>query len=86
MTVSIGKPEPLKHNGSGYLSRGTTSEHRLVYQAESDQVLIAQCRFITEQPVLCLGIISSTTQPPQSPAASHPNETTQTAHPGSTLP
>lgn len=41
----IGKPEPLKHNWSGYWSRRITGEHRLVYKVESDQVLIAQCRF-----------------------------------------
>ena len=41
----IGKPEPLKHNWSGYWSRRITGEHRLVYKVEDDQVLIAQCRF-----------------------------------------
>ena len=41
----IGKPEPLKHNWSGYWSRRITGEHRLVYKVENDQVLIAQCRF-----------------------------------------
>lgn len=41
----IGKPEPLKHNWSGYWSRRITGEHRLVYKIDDDQVLIAQCRF-----------------------------------------
>ena len=41
----IGKPEPLKHNWSGYWSRRINGEHRLVYKIESKQVMIAQCRF-----------------------------------------
>ncbi len=40
----IGKPEPLKHELSGFWSRRITSEHRLVYTLENDSVLIAQCR------------------------------------------
>lgn len=40
----IGKPEPLKHELSGYWSRRITQEHRLVYKIEDNQVLIAQCR------------------------------------------
>ena len=40
----IGKPEPLRHGLAGYWSRRIDSEHRLVYKAESDAVLIAQCR------------------------------------------
>ena len=41
----IGKPESLKHGLTGYWSRRIDSEHRLVYKAESDSVLIAQCRY-----------------------------------------
>ena len=41
----IGKPEPLKYDLTGYWSRRIDSEHRLVYKAESDAVLIAQCRY-----------------------------------------
>lgn len=41
----IGDPEPLKHNWSGYWSRRIDKEHRLVYKAEENQVLIAQCRY-----------------------------------------
>ena len=41
----IGKPEPLKANYSGYWSRRITSEHRLLYIPETDQVTITQCRF-----------------------------------------
>ena len=41
----IGKPEPLKHNFSGYWSRRIDSEHRLIYRIESDAILIAQLRY-----------------------------------------
>ncbi|MCF0061460.1 Txe/YoeB family addiction module toxin [Dyadobacter chenwenxiniae] len=41
----IGKPEPLKHELSGYWSRRITDEHRLVYEIQSDKVIIIQCRF-----------------------------------------
>jgi toxin YoeB len=41
----IGKPEPLKHALSGYWSRRINDEHRLVYSANDDALLIAQCRY-----------------------------------------
>lgn len=41
----IGKPEPLRHNLSGYWSRRITSEHRIVYLIEEDKILIAQLRY-----------------------------------------
>ena len=41
----IGKPEPLKHQWSGYWSRRVTEEHRIVYKVESDHPYIAQCRY-----------------------------------------
>ncbi len=41
----IGKPEPLKHQWSGYWSRRITEEHRIVYKVESDHLYIAQCRY-----------------------------------------
>ena len=41
----IGKPEPLKHQFSGYWSRRIDSEHRLIYRIESDAILIAQLRY-----------------------------------------
>lgn len=41
----IGKPEPLKHELSGYWSRRITDEHRLVYKVEKGTVFIASCRF-----------------------------------------
>jgi toxin YoeB len=40
-----GKPEPLKHNLSGWWSRRITLEHRLVYKIENDAVVILQCRY-----------------------------------------
>ena len=41
----IGKPEPLKHNLSGYWSRRINSAHRIVYKIENDSILIAQLRY-----------------------------------------
>ncbi|MFT3800119.1 MAG: Txe/YoeB family addiction module toxin [Burkholderiaceae bacterium] len=41
----IGKPEPLKHALSGYWSRRISDEHRMVYKAEADALLIAQLRY-----------------------------------------
>jgi toxin YoeB len=42
----IGKPEPLKHELSGYWSRRIDKEHRLVYRiAETnDEIIIISCR------------------------------------------
>lgn len=40
----IGKPEPLKHQLSGFWSRRTDSQHRLVYAVDAETILIAQCR------------------------------------------
>ncbi|EIK63513.1 Txe/YoeB family addiction module toxin [Pseudomonas lactis] len=41
----VGKPEPLKHNLSGFRSRRITAEHRLVYGIEDDEVQILMCRY-----------------------------------------
>ncbi len=41
----IGKPEPLKHDWSGYWSRRINREHRLVYKVEKNILYIAQCRY-----------------------------------------
>jgi toxin YoeB len=41
----LGKPEPLKHNLSGFWSRRVTAEHRLVYGVEHDEVQILMCRY-----------------------------------------
>lgn len=42
--AGIGKPEPLRHVLAGYWSRRITDEHRMVYRAERDALLIAQLR------------------------------------------
>lgn len=41
----MGKPEKLKENLSGYISRRVTAEHRLVYKIIGDLIVVAQCRF-----------------------------------------
>ena len=41
----IGKPEPLQHALSGYWSRRINDEHRIVYKAQSDSILVAQLRY-----------------------------------------
>ncbi|RON48506.1 toxin YoeB [Pseudomonas frederiksbergensis] len=40
-----GKPEPLKHNLSGFWSRRITAEHRLVYVIEEGAIQIVMCRY-----------------------------------------
>lgn len=41
----IGKPEPLKHQLTGFWSRRINSTHRLVYQiSEKNEIVIAGCR------------------------------------------
>lgn len=41
----IGKPEPLRHALAGYWSRRITDEHRFVYKALGEDLLIAQLRY-----------------------------------------
>ncbi|WP_457784570.1 Txe/YoeB family addiction module toxin [Streptomyces mirabilis] len=41
----IGKPDPLKHGFQDYWSRRINDEHRLIYKATEDAVLIAQCHY-----------------------------------------
>jgi toxin YoeB len=40
-----GKPEPLKHLGSGVWSRRITQADRLVYLVQSGTVNLLQCRY-----------------------------------------
>ena len=40
----LGKPEPLKHELSGYWSRRITDVHRLIYQIDDDKINIISCR------------------------------------------
>jgi toxin YoeB len=41
----LGKPEPLRHDLTGFWSRRITDEHRLVYAVDKEKVLIAQARY-----------------------------------------
>ena len=41
----IGKPERLKNDLSGWLSRRINHEHRLVYKIEDANIIILQCRY-----------------------------------------
>ncbi len=41
----IGKPEPLRHALAGWWSRRIDQEHRLVYRASQQGILLAQLRF-----------------------------------------
>jgi toxin YoeB len=43
--AGLGKPEPLRHLGSGVWSRRITQEHRLVYVVKADRLLFAQARY-----------------------------------------
>ena len=43
--TGTGKPEPLKHALAGYWSRRINEEHRIVYKADKDSLLIAQLRY-----------------------------------------
>jgi toxin YoeB len=40
----IGKPEPLKHELSGYWSRRITNEHRLVYKIEEETLIVSSLK------------------------------------------
>ena len=41
----LGKPEPLRHDLTGFWSRRITDEHRLVYAVDKERMLIAQARY-----------------------------------------
>lgn len=41
----LGKPEPLRHEFSGYWSRRIDSEHRLIYTYQNDRLIIVACRY-----------------------------------------
>jgi len=43
--AGLGKPEPLKHNLSGFWSRRIGEEHRLVYRVDGDTLQIVMCRY-----------------------------------------
>jgi toxin YoeB len=41
----MGKPEPLKYDLIGLWSRRINREHRLVYQANENEIVIYSCRY-----------------------------------------
>lgn len=41
----IGKPEPLKHNLTGFWSKRTTDGHRPIYRVTNSSIEIASCRY-----------------------------------------
>lgn len=43
--TGVGKPESLKHSLTGYWSRRINDEHRMVYKATEEALLIAQLRY-----------------------------------------
>ncbi|MCF6217092.1 MAG: Txe/YoeB family addiction module toxin [Emcibacter sp.] len=43
--AGLGKPEPLKHNWTGYWSRRISQSDRLIYKYVDKSILIAQARF-----------------------------------------
>lgn len=43
-SVGIGKPEPLRHELSGYWSRRINEEHRLIYKIENEKLVIVSCK------------------------------------------
>lgn len=45
----IGKPELLKHLGSGYMSRRISREHRLVYRVVGETIQFLSARFHYDQ-------------------------------------
>lgn len=47
--TGIGKPEPLQFDLQGYWSRRIDREHRLVYKATPDALIIVACRFHYEK-------------------------------------
>ncbi|MGI6649699.1 MAG: Txe/YoeB family addiction module toxin [Syntrophomonadaceae bacterium] len=42
--AGLGKPEPLKNELSGLWSRRITSEHRLIYSLDDENIYIYSCR------------------------------------------
>ncbi len=41
----LGKPEPLKHELSGYWSRRISEKDRLVYKVTSQEIIIISCKY-----------------------------------------
>lgn len=47
--TGAGKPEPLKNELSGYWSRRIDQEHRLVYRATADEIVVQAARYHYER-------------------------------------
>jgi toxin YoeB len=43
--AGVGKPEPLKHQLTGFWSRRINEKHRLVYRVEGSVLTIAACLY-----------------------------------------
>ncbi len=43
--TGLGKPEPLRHELTGYWSRRIDVEHRLVYKVTNEAVIIISCKY-----------------------------------------
>lgn len=43
--AGIGKPEPLRHNYTGYWSRRIYGEHRLIYEFSNNEIFVLKCRY-----------------------------------------
>jgi toxin YoeB len=43
--TGMGKPEALKYDLAGLWSRRIDREHRLIYQADENEILIYSCRY-----------------------------------------
>ena len=43
--TGIGKPEPLKHELSGYWSRRISDEHRIVYTVKDNRIKVISLRY-----------------------------------------
>ena len=41
----IGKPEPLRHNFSGFWSRRIDEANRLIYRVDGDDLVVIACRY-----------------------------------------
>jgi len=43
--AGLGKPEPLRHEWSGYWSRRIDDQHRLIYRVVGDHIELVSLRF-----------------------------------------
>lgn len=43
--TGLGKPEPLRHELSGYWSRRIDQQHRLVYKVTDEEIIIIACKY-----------------------------------------